>query len=186
MTRPPDRQQHPSASSRDADRRLLTAARQVRIADVPPELSSALRASFAGRDSLATRIRRTFAAVMQFDGLAGPALAGVRGGSSAARQLVYACEVADVTFLATNEGEGVWHLAGIVLSLDDSDDADDVRYDIGLDAVGVRDETVRSTLTDPAGEFVFTDVGPGEYRMTVTGPDFVIEVGPFELVDALE
>ncbi len=192
MTRHLDRQQHTPAPDSDVDRRLLAATRRVRIAAVPPELSEALRAAFVAREPLATRVRRHFAAVMQFDGLAGPALVGIRGGLGGARQLVYACEVADVTFHATSEGEGVWRLDGIVLSLDDDDD---VQYDVRLDMSGgdraaglegLRGATARSTLTDPAGEFHFAAVGPGDYWMTVTGPEFAVEVGPFELVDAPE
>jgi hypothetical protein len=122
-----------------------------------------------------------FVASLTFDGFAGPAVAGARGGATGTdRQLLFGTDVADVAFHILRGTAGTMVLDGQVLLVDDTADAD---ADVALFAVdGDGDgDSVAVVSTDAEGQFRFERVAAGSYTLRIDLGAVQLDVGPFEV-----
>jgi hypothetical protein len=118
-------------------------------------------------------------ASLTFDGFAGPAVAGARGGATGTdRQLLFGTDLADVAFHVLPGSAGTMVLDGQVLLLDADADAD---ADVALIAVDGDGDATAVVATDAEGQFRFDRVATGSYLMRIDLGTVQLDVGPFEV-----
>jgi len=118
-------------------------------------------------------------ASLTFDGFAGPAVAGARGGATGTdRQLLFGTDVADVAFHILPGKAGTMVLDGQVLLVDDEADAD---ADVALVAVDDGGEVSAVVATDVEGQFRLEGIAAGSYVLRIDLGNVQLDVGPFEV-----
>lgn len=160
--------------------RFEAAAVRVRLPD-PPALNRAkLIAAFDiwAADRRGPSVVQRLVASLTFDGFAGPAVAGARGGATGTdRQLLFGTDLADVAFHVLPGNAGTMVLDGQVLLLDDEADAD---ADVALLAIDGGDAAA-IVATDAEGQFRFEGVAAGSYLLRIDLASVQLDVGPFEV-----
>ncbi len=114
---------------------------------------------------------RRLVASLDFDTRLTPAVAGIRGGATAA-QVAFSCEVADIDLEITPEDDESWRIA-CQIDADEDGDWDVTIVDRATDAA------VR-TLAAIDGAFR-TTLGVGSYSLRLRRGDVEIEVGPLQI-----
>lgn len=158
-------------------RQFHTARQAVRIADPPAETHALLRAQFTAFAAArrAPGLRERIAAALTFDSFAQPAAAlGTRTAGSAGiqrRQLIFSCAVADIALnVHRRPYDEQIDLSGQIFPHGTVTPA-------GWGVLLIGDNGPDVTHTDDLGEFIFEEVSPGDYtisvetnRLTITMP----------------
>jgi anti-sigma factor RsiW len=113
------------------------------------------------------RLRSIFATTV-FDSFLQPALAGARGGSSTARQMVMRAEEFDIHVKIWGD-EDRRQMLGQVLPRNGKDFVRSARFHLLRNG-----ERIESTATDATGEFHFTDVPEGDLSLQIDLPNLTV------------
>lgn len=139
--------------------------------DAPAELLQYARNIFRSR---ALRERRslltTIIASLVFDSLTSAPAFGLRSQATAARQLIYSAEAADIDVRISPENDE-WQIAGQVLGSSCTGGEIDLESDSFSASVALNDIC----------EFSFGTVPNGVYKISVRLPDLSIEIPPLEV-----
>src|SRR5262245_44993940 len=114
-----------------------------------------------------TRLRSILATTV-FDSFLQPALAGARGGTSTARQLVMRAEEFDIHVKIWGDQDRR-QLLGQVLPRNGKDFVRSGRFHLLRNG-----ERIESTATDETGEFHFTDVPEGDLSLQIDLPNLTV------------
>jgi hypothetical protein len=149
---------------------------RVRLFELPGYLRASLAGEFAAWSAQRrpTPLRDRIIARLSFDGSAAAMAAGLRGGAAVGRELLFACELAEVA-LHVDDAGGAAVIDGQVLVIDGPAGAP-ISAEL-WDADGAH----RWTEADDTGSFVFDSVAPGRYRIVLTIGDDEIEFGPVDV-----
>ena len=112
-------------------------------------------------------LRSVWAAIV-FDSLLQPAMAGARGGFSAARQLVMRAEEFDIHVKVWGDHDRR-QMLGQVLPRNGKDFVRSARFHLLRNG-----ERIESTATDETGEFHFTDVPEGDLSLQIDLPNLTV------------
>ena len=114
-------------------------------------------------------------AVLVWDGRGQAALSGARSAAAQTYRLLYQCAPAEIEMMVSSGGHTL-RLDGEIIPADGTLATPAL---LELAAVGTDDEWV--TESDEEGRFVFADLTPGAYRLTITTP-----IGTPLLIEPLE
>jgi hypothetical protein len=128
-----------------------------------PDLQKATEIFPVQPDGVGTRIRTVLAAII-YDSFVEPAMAGARGVSAAARQLVIRAEEFDIHVKIWDE-QNRRQMLGQLLPRSGTDFVHSARFHLLRNG-----ERVETTDTDDMGEFYFMDVPEGDLSLQVDLP----------------
>jgi anti-sigma factor RsiW len=134
----------------------------------------------ATSDAAANKWWRRLVATLTLDSGTAPLAAGVRGASSASRQLLYSTQEADIVLsiiAATDPTFGLLEAHGQLLPVDfaqgdaDSENVQSMAQDLQPYAVQLlrADREVALTSSDEFGEFHLLNLEPAEYELVLSG-----------------
>lgn len=163
---------------------------QVRLARPPARVNDYLTAAFddwASRRAAARRAEsplRRLVATLAFDGSAGAALAGARGGATAPEMVSFTSDVCEIVCHLLGPEDGRWSLDGQVLpSSEDGSASPDAAIDI---EIVTGDNVVATVEADEFGEFSVAGLAAGSYSLVVRDGRHEVVAGPFPVPPAAQ
>jgi hypothetical protein len=163
-------------TQRDADwlRAFVSTSNRVTIAPPPPEVHSALLAIY--RPAPLGALLRQVTALLAFDSAAQPAMAGMRSGDTRSRQLIFACDLAEVavTVRPSRQADRL-DVNGQIFPRDLAS-ADTLVVQLAL-----ADDLLDISLPNDVGEFSFTELPPGAYTLSMSADGNQIAIEQFDV-----
>ncbi len=162
--------------------RFLHAATEVDLGRPPARVHAAVLAAFDDWAEARSAARRTasplrrLVATLSFDGFAGPAIAGARGGAAAPELVTFTSEVFEIFCHVLGSDRDHWTFEGQVLP------AGDVPP-LGALEVEVRsgEHAIATVATDELGEFSVSGLAAGRYVLVVRDDQREVFAGPIEV-----